>query len=538
MPPDILVRHCELTIRGHGGWGWGTDPRRCLEPALAALERAFERILDELGAAADTDLRIADPIRLTWRRDGTLSDDSLDQIKILAGTAMKASASTKPAVSSPTSASALVEPPASAPPPLSRAAAVARLLAGWSRAGLLARLVTGWPAAAVHQWVEVARRGGTDPAAVELAEPAVAAIADLVLDAPPSPTSTPPAGSVPPGSSSPGSGPLGSGPRGSSLPADVRLLVLLGALAAAASDQPLGTRTIALAAARAGDPGGVPGPIAATTGNRIARPPATLDGMAGEVSGLPFLALIQLGRIGYLDAVWAAADPLLARLLVAGLAGKTLPPPARGWRREPAEIAAIAVAAGLGSGEADDLALDRIADLAGVVRPLESALVALYGGNCAEVTITATGDGVICGETAGALPIAWVDSDADVDVVLDQLGRPSIRTGTLFSEVAAELANRRAYPNRDLVGLERHLGAAAGAALGSLAQELWGVDAPDAPRQALDRLTDFDVRVRPSPGGLEVAVPRGRRWLDLRRAGLLDRWEMPWAPGGWELVTW
>jgi hypothetical protein len=75
-------------------------------------------------------------------------------------------------------------------------------------------------------------------------------------------------------------------------------------------------------------------------------------------------------------------------------------------------------------------------------------------------------------------------------------------------------------------------------ALGSLSQELWGERHADAPQLALDRLADLEVELR-LDATIAVAVPRGQRWLDLRRVGLLDRWVVPWAPGGfWDLVTW
>ena len=47
MPADVLVRHCTLTVRGRGGWGWGTDCTSYLAAAIPAIEQALERVLPD-----------------------------------------------------------------------------------------------------------------------------------------------------------------------------------------------------------------------------------------------------------------------------------------------------------------------------------------------------------------------------------------------------------------------------------------------------------------------------------------------------------
>jgi hypothetical protein len=543
VAPDVVVRRCTLTVRGRGGWGWGTDPERYLALALPAIEQALDRVLGECDLGPDADLHLAEPVRLAWGRDGRLTDEAREALVERIRRAAEAARPAPPAAGQAPAGPA-TEPesePEPAPPADADSAggvtAVPRLLAEWSRSGRLPRIVAAWPAAVARRWLTTAATAATDPDAVELAEPAVAAIADMVLA--PAALPAPDARAVD------------------------RLLVLIGALAAAAGDRPIGPATLDRAAARAG---GVRSPPAGDAG-RPAAPPAPAAGAedtaAGgaapgrppprpprpsprrAVPGLPFLVLVQLGRIGYLDAVWAAAaaagDPRLARLAAAGLAGKVLPPPARGWRRRGPEDEAVALVAGLAAGEADPLAHAAAGQAELLLPPLQSALVALYAAGHSsgdEVVVSATSHGVVCGEAAGTLPIAWLPDGADPAPVLDQLGRPPSRWGGLFAPLAAELATRLAFPHADLPGLERHLGAAAGTALGSLAQELWGTGTADAPLLALDRLEDLEVEARPGRV-LEVAVPRGQRWLDLRRAGLLDRWAVPWAAAGhWELVTW
>jgi hypothetical protein len=223
------------------------------------------------------------------------------------------------------------------------------------------------------------------------------------------------------------------------------------------------------------------------------------------------------------------------------LAGKSLPPPARGWRRESAEAVAIAIASDLAVGHVDTMAWEFQQQAQLLQAPLESALVSLYAAGRSrsdDVVVSRTEHGMLLGEAAGSLPIAWLSEGASLAPVLDQLGRPPTCEAALFAPLAAELADRRAFPHLDLTDLERHLGAAVGTALGSLAQDLWGIEHSDAPMLALDRLADLEIEVRlDSP--LAVAIPRGQRWLDLKRIGLLDHWSIPWAPGGhWELVTW
>jgi hypothetical protein len=543
MAPDVVVRRCTLTVRGRGGWGWGADPDRYLALALPAIEQALDRVLGECDLGPDADLHLAEPVRLALGRDGRLTDEAREalvgRIRHAAEVAGRAPPAPGHAPARPAAATEPEPPPPPAEPAAGGVTAVPRLLAEWSRSGRLPGIVAAWPAAVARRWLAAAATAATGPGAVELAGPAVAAIADVVLApaAPPAPDAR----------------------------AVDRLLVLIGALVAAAGERPIGPATLDRAAARAGatrpapagnatGPAAPPEPAASPQdpvpgGPAPGRPPPpprpSRPSSRRTVPGLPFLVLVQLGRIGYLDAVWAAAaaagDLRLARLAAAGLAGKVLAPPARGWRRSGPEAEAVALVAGLAAGEADPLARAAAGQAELLLAPLQSALVALYAAGRSsgdEVVVSATGHGVVCGEAAGTLPIAWLADGADPGPVLDQLGRPPSRRDGLFAPLAAELATRLAFPHADLPGLERHLGAAAGTALGSLAQELWGADTADAPLLALDRLEDLEVEARPGRV-LEVAVPRGQRWLDLRRVGLLDRWAVPWAAAGhWELVTW
>jgi hypothetical protein len=219
-----------------------------------------------------------------------------------------------------------------------------------------------------------------------------------------------------------------------------------------------------------------------------------------------------------------------------------LPAPVRGWSRTPAESAAVEVATGRPGSWQDEAAHEVEGQLTMVVPPLQAALIHLYTEvGAADLEITGTPHGWVVGEPQGSLPVAWVSDQTEVDQVLSQLGDPPTAASDRFDPLVATLHARRGFPGVELPALERLLGAAVGTALGSLALELWGpVD--DAPLIALSRLGDLEVEARRASGrsgpGLTLAVPRGQRWLDLDRAGLLDRWSVPGTAGGWELVTW
>ena len=168
-----------------------------------------------------------------------------------------------------------------------------------------------------------------------------------------------------------------------------------------------------------------------------------------------------------------------------------------------------------------------------------AALVDLYvegRASDADVCMTAIGDERLCGEESGLLPIVWVEGDGELGQVLTQLGDPIVREGDVLAPLVELFTPRRGIPGLDARALERHLGAIVGTAIGSLAQEVWGEEA-DIPL-AFERLRDLEARVVVRDR-VTIGVPRGQRWLDLRRVGLLDAWPVDWAPGGvWELVTW
>ena len=336
--------------------------------------------------------------------------------------------------------------------------------------------------------------------------------------------------------------------------ANARVLVVVGALVVAAEHRlpdaaalELVRRRAGLSTAAAPDAGSPatswPSPVAPV---ELAAPtpadaPPAYAGTA-VVPALPFLVVVQLHRLGYLAPAAAALGvsgvPVADRVLAALVAGKVLPPPAHGWRREDADAAVVTLAGGLPAPRLAEL----LAGWAGAddaVPPLTGILAGLYADDPDPDGLVLTrldDDCWICGE-AGGLPVAWGSGRAELGGLLGQLGAREPVEADLFAELADRLRARRAAPGLAFESLERHLGAVVGAALGSLAAELWGASA--GPLTALDRLADLEGRAVAGTDGLVLALPRGQRWLDLRRAGLLDAWSLPWAPGGrWELVTW
>jgi hypothetical protein len=532
--PNLRVRHCTLTVRRRGGWSWG-DPQRYVDLALPALEEALRALVEEAEVSADVDCRVTAPVTLELGRDGRPTPGSshavLNAIRAAARSAGPAVTPDPPPPTQPAMRDLRSAPAVSAATEHHETFAAA--LAAWSRSGRLAAVVRSWSPALLAAWVETIAGLAHDraPGAPRLSPTAVGDIAAAVL--------TP-------------------APIGDDRTPDERrwayLVVLLGAVVAAAGDRLLDSATLDLVLRltdgaatdiRAIDWAAVPETHSSEVSPAPRDPelatPAVATRMAPQVvPGLPFLVLVQLARLGYLEPALATlvATGVPVPALAAAVASKTLEPPERGWRRSSPARAAVASAAGLDVADIEPV-LTRLAAAAEIVEQgWRSALVELYvAGRCRddELVVTEVGDARLCGEVRGGLPIAWV-SAAELAVVLDQLGGPVVRKDPVLAPLMEELAPRRGLPGLDAAALERQLGAAVGSALGSLAVELWGEDA-DA-LMALRRLGDLEVLVTPGER-LRVAVPRGQRWLDLQRAGLLDTWQVPGGAAGlWEVVTW
>ena len=546
MTVDVRVRRCSLTVRRRTGWSWGAGPEPYVEAALAGLEAALESALAEAGVDPAHDVVVDTPVRLEIGSDGVVSMASwttlVDLLREIpggsAGRVQRAGEGSPPETLTPPAGDAHDRAEAE---PAAAGAGLGRLLARWSETGQLERIAAAWPEQVLREWLaaiaDPGRAGaaplGGRPAA--LPEDAVALIADTIA-----------AGVAPPASERAGA---------------ERLLVLLGALAAALGGRLPDRATQALARARVDDhepPVDAPAAADPDAASAVALMPGSTvqrgtagpltSGTAQLVPALPLLVLAALARIGYVDAVAVAAEvaalPGGGAALGAALAGKTLPTPRRGWDRTPAEASAIALAAARPP-EWVPAALSAVALREdALLPPLASALQAAYAAGRStrdEVVVSSGAQGLVCGETDGLLPVAWVWTEAELDAVLRSLGDPPVRRGDEFIALSQALGEQLALPRTGAAALERHLGAAVGTGLALLAIDLWGREGAEvtSPLMALERLADLEARVQPTAAALAVGIPRGQRWLDLKRCGLLDWFAVPWMPGGrLEIVTW
>jgi hypothetical protein len=507
--PDILVRQCTVRVRRGGGWSWG-DPSAYVEPVVAALEAALRRAVSEAALPEEADVSLTGPVRLQVTADGHVTPGSLgtlvDRLR-----------------------AAATEPRPGAPEPLvgddhqtaptETFDALVRTLGRWSRTGRLAALTQSWPASVLDAWIDalieaVAISTGQS---VALSPDAVEAMATALLGEP--------------GSQHPVADPR------------VRVLVLAGAVVAALGDRLPDPATLALVVRHADLPADRPTSRPATVPEPAVAPRRAVPNSGpAVVPALPFLVVVQLHRLGYLEpataALRAAGVGPAAASLAAVVGGKVLEPPGHGWRRSPEELLAVELVSGLTTEQVDDAAAQWADRSEALLAPLRTALTELYVDGRSrydEVVLTRAGDDVLIGEPLGLLPIAWTAADAAAGV-LAQLGDPPQRVSDDLDPLVAELGPRRGVPGHDVPDLEKLLGSVVGTALGSLAQELWGEDADAV--LALDRMRDLAAQVTVEDR-VSIAVPRGQRWLDLSRAGLLDAWPAPWAVGGvWELVTW
>lgn len=523
-----------MHVRRHGGWSWG-DPAAYIDPVCAAIEDALSQVAELAALPENAEVSLTDPVTLEVASNGQVTPGSLRAL----AAQLQAAASTHPLVEAPEPAGgeseatpgfgleAVMAPRASLPP----FAALASTLGRWSRAGRLAILARAWPSVALDAWVAALVAASRDPASTTARLPsgAVAAIAAAVLvDG-------------------------GAAPRDRSH--RERFLLLVGAVVAAQGDILPDRATVALIAREAGVPAGH---RAQETADRTitneAAPTVTLPvpGDVGDrarptgpvvVPALPFLVVVQMHRLGLLEPATVALDAAgvtpAGACFAAAVAGKSLDPPRHGWLRRPEERIAVELASGLSTEQVDHAARRWVDQAEALLVPLRTGLVELYAdgrGRYDELHLTRTGDGVVCGEAQGMLPIAWVGDQDELSAVTAQLGDPPVVESNVFGPLVEVLAPRRGLPGQVAPELERFLGSVVGTALGSLAQELWGQEADAV--LALERLHDLEGQVRVGDR-LIIGIPRGQRWLDLRGAGLLDAWPVPWAPGGvWELVTW
>jgi hypothetical protein len=315
------------------------------------------------------------------------------------------------------------------------------------------------------------------------------------------------------------------------------------------------------------------------------------------VWALPFLLLRPLERLGYLDALETAfAAARRAHELSAfatALAYKVLPPPERGWRRDPRALEAAAAFAGRPEPVSEAELLTLADGAASLLSPLDGLVArAVLGGHdpTHPLLLVAAGGGRVLFEVDGLFPAAWTDrlfaaltgctapiviaAGAAETALLAELDARGFRFVTdapptrgerwrrlrhhrpLWSNdplapdatlaraatvaldvepdavrlVEALAARRGSALDRDGT-LDRSVALAAAAALGDLAWSLWHEREPTSPELALHRLGDLSGQVRRRDSALEVRLPLGPRRRDLEQHRLVGEFRVPWLAG-------
>ncbi len=513
----VRVRHCSVRVRRQGGWSWG-EPEEYLPRILAAIEAALSDVVADVRLRDGTECHVVEPVTLHVTPDGRVTTES--RRVLVAQVEDAAAASGSASTSSLDEAPVRVEP--SDPMPSVRVMlssgghSLAVTLGRWSRSGRLLAVLRSLPTPAVRAWADALVQASLDSASDTrtISAEAIDAIADGVLP--------------------------DSFVEATETDESVRILLVGVLLRRVAGRRAAAGSVDATPSDTRPQPPGTPSLSASVLASRSVA--VTPVGPA-IVPALPFLTLIQLARLGFTDpaaAALAAAQVVApGHVFAAAVAGKVLEPPGHGWARNERELDAVRLASGLERDEVDVFLTELAAATDTVAPAWRAALVDLYvegRPSDADAYVTASGEERICGEEAGLLPIAWIEGDAELQAVLAQLGQPLVREGDALTPLIDLLRPRRGLPGLDAPTLERHLGAIVGTAIGSLGQELWGEEA-NVPL-AFERLRDLEAQVVVGDR-VTIGVPRGQRWLDLRRAGLLEAWPIPWAPGGlWELVTW
>lgn len=177
-------------------------------------------------------------------------------------------------------------------------------------------------------------------------------------------------------------------------------------------------------ATQPGAPAALPGRIAA---HRVTSPHLPPTGDVAVESILPFIALVPLARMGFLDALDAVARAAGAdtRDLAAAFAYKLLPPPLRGWHRSPSTNRAAAAFAGIRAEPSGELIADAARKLEQHLGPVDDFLSAcLADGHTvgAPLLLTdATDGGVVLVDCEGLFPVAWAPQVVDFPRAAKQL---------------------------------------------------------------------------------------------------------------------
>jgi hypothetical protein len=578
---DIEVRSCTVRVVRRDGWSWGPDPRRLLNDVLAAAPQLIENALaTALPEGASGEVREPIQVRVPLRRADLRAFARV-------GPAMRAPSRDVQHVETTLARAfrqaligdGLVESRLDAPPadaaapvmanpvePQPPGPAVLRVLLGLYRAGRLFDLLDRLPEPVLHIWHQALVSGwrGSSVAAVDAAELAVP-LDEALPPAEPydvaSWTRDEPATQQFAGWLHSRIAALTAvAARTGTAPSHPDVLSAIGArlgsppTQSAAADLDSVPREFADADPVAPDPDHSDlrrGAVRSDDGKLAApvtpRHPATL-----QSSGLPFLVLVQLARIGWIDVLAAGVEAVGLTghwpSLAAALAFSVLDEPEDGWRRSPRDLATAAAFAGA-STPFVERALPEAAAL--LAPPLDAVLGrSLVDGHQPGDPLllipTRQSSELVLFDSAGMFPMAWADNSDDLAGWLEACagspvlmrpepveGRPADhelldRAGTVLAAMRA----RRALPLTSQAVLERSFTLAAWAALASIGWTMWGANEPTDPLLTLRRLASLDALVHDEESQVRVVVPLGARYFTLHEYGLLGEVaSVPWLGG-------
>jgi hypothetical protein len=259
-------------------------------------------------------------------------------------------------------------------------------------------------------------------------------------------------------------------------------------------------------------------------------------------SALPFLVLVQLSRIGWIDVLAAGVEaggltghwPSLA----AALAFSVLDEPEDGWRRSPRDLATASAFAGAATPFVER-------GLPGDAALLAPPLDAMLGRSLVDghqpgdgllLAPTSQSDELVLFDSTGMFPMAWADNSDDLVGWLEACAGSRVSDDQELLDragaVLAAMRARRALPLTSQPFLERSFTLAAWAALASIGWTMWGAGEPTDPLLTLHRLASLDALVHDEQSLLRVVLPLGARCFALHEYRLLGKVAgVPWLRG-------
>lgn len=545
---EVVIRHCILRVVRHGGRSWGPDRRGLVDRVTRMLPQLIAARLEELLGEADGE--IAEPIRVAIKLNGVgpLSDAGLREAVSAALTADSLPLQAGSGLAPPRSASQADPIAAISATPLEDAGLSAAmtsqglraLLLRWRNQGDLLRRLRGFSPVTLRAWltalVQTVDRSAEEPEVdAEVLAREAATIRDRLIEA--------------------------GGLRGHT---DRLRLLLMVELAARHRRLPPSDRlwrmidtavppasTPAQTAAAAGalpatevDAASPPvqfsGPdqaVRRATPAAQSRPVApTLGKDVALCSVLPFLVLGMLRRIGWLEVASATFEALAmpdrGAVFATALAYKLLPPPRKGWHRNPEILRTAAAFAGLDFAPSPAAFEAWHRDAEGGLSAIDGFVVTeLANGHDVEQPLLIArpanhlGAGWLLLDADGLFPVAWAGDEGSLLSSLAEFG-PSVVVVVSAEAASPELirgliAARRAFVTDARPGRGEDLQRLAGM------PGIWTSAAeasPDRLRAAAKRQAELEAAAAGINRALitERPVVPGRDGLDIERATLLS----------------